>query len=695
MPERPIQLTDEQAAALDAIRGFMRDETLDAFILRGSAGTGKTTVIADVVAAVHQMRLSCALLAPTGRAARILGSKVGRALGDAVKTESKTIHSDIYTMTRVDVFEEAEDANDPGLRIIYPLKEDEPAASLLIVDESSMVGDRTNKGDLVQFGSGRLLSDLVTYARAARAGRPRDRVTKLLFVGDPAQLPPVGETESPALCDDYLRKEFGLKVASYDLTVVMRQAEGSAILARATELRDAISAANFNSFSLKPDNKEIEKIDAARAVDMIFEGLTGAGSSVAVTYSNAMALDYNNNVRERRWGDPQLPIQVGDILLVNRNSRGELRNGDLVRVMEVAPEAEVVTIMIKGGHRAALRFRQLTVAFREASGAVTRIQPLVLENLLNSPQRELTPIEQRALLVHLRQRYPEWRPKSAGFRQLLMADRYFNALQVKYGYAMTCHKAQGGEWDRVIVDFNGLNGKRNASFFQWAYTAITRATTKLAAVDPPKFTAFDIAWAGLPAVASPQSATEDPSSDPDWHRFSFSPAIAALMPVHRRLRDLWAAKGIKISMLQHLAYCERYTLVRDDRQATIQYHYNGRRQIGKAARGPGPLADPQLLDDSLAVFSVLADEVPTPRVEPFIQEFLDRLDAALARTTIRRTSVQSMPHRLRVGFADLSRKGAIDFAYTGNSAWTSAQEVGGPGRSGGLYEEVQRLMVPE
>ena len=149
MPENSIRLTDEQAAALVAIKAFLQDDTLDAFILRGSAGTGKTTLIADVVAAVDDMRLSCALLAPTGRAARILGSKVRRALGSCEVIESRTIHATIYNVTRLDVFEEAVDANDPGFRIIYPLKEDEPSTSLFVIDESSMVGDRINKGDLV------------------------------------------------------------------------------------------------------------------------------------------------------------------------------------------------------------------------------------------------------------------------------------------------------------------------------------------------------------------------------------------------------------------------------------------------------------------------------------------------------------------------------------------------------------------
>ncbi len=236
-----IQLTQDQAAALDAIKSFLRDDALDAFVLRGSAGTGKTTLIAKVIELMAKMNMACALLAPTGRAARILGNKT--------EFPASTIHGEIYAMGRIAVNEEAESANDPGIRMVFPLKTDEPTVSVYVIDESSMVGDREVHGDFVQFGSGRLLKDLVSFARLQRPGRERDHLTKLLFVGDPAQLPPVGENTSPALSASHLKSEFRLHVASFDLTTVLRQAQGSAILDRATELREALAAERFNSFS--------------------------------------------------------------------------------------------------------------------------------------------------------------------------------------------------------------------------------------------------------------------------------------------------------------------------------------------------------------------------------------------------------------------------------------------------------------
>ncbi len=693
-----IQLTGEQSAALDAIKSFLLDDSRDAFVLRGSAGTGKTTLIAKLVNTLEEMNLSCSLLAPTGRAARILGNKIKQITGNP-GYEGLTIHRAIYTLTHLEVNEGAETANDPGVRMIFPLKEEESVVSLFVIDESSMVGDKENHGDFMQFGSGRLLMDIVTFARMSRPGRTKDHLTKLLFVGDPVQLPPVGENASPALSDAYLSEQFELKVDSFDLKTVMRQAQDSAILDRATELRDAMLAERFNKFSLQPNGQDIEQVDARRAVDLIVQGLQTKASNVAVVHSNATALEYNRNIRDRRWGDASLPIQIGETLLINKNSTTHLlSNGDLVKVMEVGADAQCVPANLKGGHHVELWFRNVTVAFRDADGSIIQTNCLVLENLLDSPHRELTPLEQRALLVDFRKRHPDLHPKSAEFRRTIRNDPYFNALQVKYGYAMTCHKAQGGEWNTVIVDFESNAGSRNASFFRWAYTAITRAAKKLIIVNPPDFTpvsAMDWGRSSGASVKLGQAGLQQLTADPDWQRLSFTPAIAPLMQTHQQLRLVWGAQGIEIEQLQHLQYCERYTLSRNGKRAIVQYYYNGRLQVGRSGSVPGALSDSQLAEDALTSLGALAAKSGTEQPNQFIQEFLGGLDAAIASSEIQRIGQKPMPYRLRVSFADAYRKGEIDFTYDGAFTWTAAQEVGGPGSSHGLYEEVQSLMTAQ
>jgi len=315
---------------------------------------------------------------------------------------------------------------------------------------------------------------------------------------------------------------------------------------------------------------------------------------------------------------------------------------------------------------------------------------------LTSPHRELSALEQRALLVHFRNRYPSLPPKSPEFRKAIREDAYFNALQVKYGYAMTCHKAQGGEWHTVIVDFEDNASARNASFFRWAYTAITRAAKKLVVVNPPNFTAVsEIAWQGVSgdSIATELIDEQDRVADPDWQRFSFSASTARLMNVHQKLRDLWNAQGIAVERLQHLQYCERYTLMRDGKTASIQYYYDSKFQVGKSSVVPGAESDDAMVFDALEAFHVLANETSADPANQFIQDFLNHLDAVLENTQFRRTSHKMMPYRLRVGFADKTRSAEIDFMYDGSSTWTSAQEVGRQGSTQGIYEEIQSLMA--
>lgn len=687
-----FELTTEQSDAVEAIRRFFKDDASDVFILTGSAGTGKTTMIARLVEVAAEMKLSCILAAPTGRAARILGDKVAQATGWEV--QAKTIHSLIYALDRLEVNEEAEATNDPGLRWFFPLAEDEPAMSVLIVDEASMVGDREVRGDVIRFGSGRLLNDLVTFARSRRREGSDDRLVKLLFVGDPAQLPPVGEEESPALSPQRLEAEFGLTVSTFQLGAVMRQREGSAILERATEIRKAIAADVFNAFSLEPDGEEIVRVESEVAFDVLERSVRSRGSSVVVVRSNAAALEYNRSIRERLWGDASRPVQVGDILLVNRNAHLVfLRNGDLVKVLDVTPAAERVSVPVKGGGTVELSFRDATVAYRGADGTAVRLPCKILENLLDSPGRELTPLEQRALLVHFRQRNPQLKPRSKEFAKHLRADPYFNAVQVKYGYAMTCHKAQGGEWDSVLVDFADAGGVRNRAFFRWAYTALTRAKRRLYVVEPPDFDVVSADMWGAPDVRKDVVCVDEAAElDPDWDRFSFSPATARLLPRHRQLRERWSALGIDIASLRHLEYCERYTLVRGGVTAEVQYFYNGKNQLRRFEPTPGTRSDERVLADALSAFDALEHAYDREEPDEFVVDFLKRIDAALEGSSIRRVAFKVMPYRLRVSFSDGARRGDIDFTYDKSKTWTAAQEVGGPGASGGIYRDVQELM---
>ena len=702
-----IDLNSQQLAALSKIQVFLHNEKLDVFILRGSAGTGKTTLIAKLVQHLEEIKYSYAVLAPTGRAARIIGAKIKQTTG--LHIDGSTVHRVLYQLDDIMSNDsEVLSKSDPALRFYYPLKTDESAANLLIIDESSMIGDKENLADFIQFGSGRLLKDIIEFCRMARLNRPNDHLTKILFVGDAAQLPPVGEDFSPALSEQYLLQTYNIKSEFFDLTQVMRQAADSKILDEATKIRNSIINEKFNSFDLNINNQDIFSYSQDRSLDWIVESLKERKSSIAITYSNAAALGYNRSIRENLYGSADCAMQVGDILLVNKNaSLHGLSNGDLVKVLEVGSgEVRTITLKVKNESNGQitnqpinLSFREVTVAYRSIIGNI-QVSCFILENLLNSPNRDLSPLEIRALYVDFLIRNPEAKKSSERKKELLKKDPYFNALQVKYGYAVTCHKAQGGEWQSVLVDFYGFKGIQNKGFFQWAYTAITRATESLIVLNQPKFTALStINWgcfANNLEVGQNETVLNSPTQDSSKIDKIGESCPNTVIPkpletVHSALVESWHKMGFVVVHLEHLQYCERYTLLCKDRNIQVQYYYNGKFQISRYEIVANQQIEKVLSERILSAF----DNISTLRKNndgQFIEDFLQMLDLILDNSPIKKVSFRVMPYRLRILFSDNSRQGEIDFNFNGKQNWTTVQEVGGIGATKGLFQEIAKLM---
>ena len=482
-----ISLNQEQVQALRCFSNFL-ESGKNCFILCGGAGTGKTTLTRAFCETLEKKGKRFLLLSPTGRASRVLQEATGRS--------ASTIHSAIYAYDRMEILDEQENPEaKEGMRVTFKLRDENYGDIVILVDEASMVGDREEEKDFLQFGSGRLLKDILDFARIGPCGKSSSKA-KVVFIGDPAQLPPVGETNSPALSKEYLKETHGLESEVFELTQVMRQKEGGKILWNAHRLRDSIVSGQFFEFGLKTAEGEVEKITAKEALDLLEEDFRrSCGKSVLITYSNAQALQFNQALRERLWGEENPAIRTGDLLVVNRNDRKTgLCNGDLVRVVSVEPRSIERNIPIKNiPDPVRLRFREVSILFpsfdTEKETNETRV--LILENLLDSPKRSLTALEQRALLVDFTNRHRNLKRGSKEFLLELSQDPFFNALQVKYGYAMTCHKAQGGEWERGVVNFEPRHPGQNLDFFRWAYTAITRAKKTLSIMNPPSFSRFD------------------------------------------------------------------------------------------------------------------------------------------------------------------------------------------------------------
>ena len=318
-----IQLTSSQQAAIDAFESFLEGDE-QVFMLRGAAGTGKTTLVAEFLKILDTAKRASKLMAPTGRAAYIIGHKTGR--------EATTIHRGIYGLSKLkSTSSDHEEEDYGGLHLCFGLsKNDDPLSEVYFVDESSMVSDSFSENEAFSFGSGCLLTDLFEYA----CGR------KIVFIGDYAQLPPVGMNFSPALDKDYIENKFGCKVRDVTLREVMRQAAGSVMLSNAAKIRENIENKTFIEFKL--DNgadTASEDDDLLKPYFELSPEKPGVRSAI-IAYSNKQALDYNLAVRRHYYGEEAPRLMHGDLLMVCRNNYAyayELFNGNIVQVEACQP----------------------------------------------------------------------------------------------------------------------------------------------------------------------------------------------------------------------------------------------------------------------------------------------------------------------------------------------------------------------
>ena len=461
-----LQLTPQQDAALAAMREFL-DSDDPCFILRGYAGTGKTTLVSRLLELLRERQQDYLLLASTGRAARILGMATGEG--------AQTVHSIIYEFASVEM------SGDTGLNVRFSLSQEGPENTVIIIDEASMLANGSplpvgQASLFTQYGSGQLLSDFLFWSGLTSGLLSGNRV---IFVGDAAQLPPVGETVSMALFAPHIEKFFGLCAREVELTAIVRQQQGSHILEQASRLRDSIISGAPDPVDWLPPAEDWRYLAGDEEATRYRAGHMSGRASIIITHSNKRALELNRKVRRERFQSMFAPLQPGDILMVNQNnSESQLLNGDLVKVLEVGPqETRLVMVRLKQRpmpKQVTLLFRQVKVAYHSMLHGRMEQECLILENLLHSPLAGPTDEERQALVTDFKQRIRAEKLTPAQISGAFQNDPYLNALQVKYGYALTCHKAQGGEWETAIVDVPGYLQGSYTSQLRWLYTAITR-----------------------------------------------------------------------------------------------------------------------------------------------------------------------------------------------------------------------------
>lgn len=419
------------------------------FILNGYAGTGKTTLIAALVQVLRAMNITCVLLAPTGRAAKVLAQYSG--------TEAHTIHKRIYRQRTNADYESK-----------YSLDINREKGCVFIVDETSMLSDSTPDGQI--FGSGSLLEDLITYVRSGRQCR-------LILVGDDAQLPPVGADRSPAL-DAAAMRSYGEVVYS-SMTDVVRQDAASGILRNATALRQMLERGEVEVPHIDLNYPDIESIGGGEFLECLEDAYAryGRDETIVITRSNKRANRFNEGIR-RYILSAEEQIESGDRLMVVKNNyyyteRMEkspmsfIANGDIALLKRIRRFEDFY-----GFH-----FADAVLSFGDYGD--TEIECKILLDTLSSESPSLTREQSRQLFDEVEKDYMDTASRLKRFRQI-RENPHYNALQVKFAYAVTCHKAQGGQWRAVFVD-RCLFGDEpmTRDMLRWLYTAVTRATEKL------------------------------------------------------------------------------------------------------------------------------------------------------------------------------------------------------------------------
>lgn len=456
----PFHPTVEQEISIEKLSEFIfSPDDRAVFVLCGYAGTGKTTLVSALVRTLTALQRKCVLLAPTGRAAKVFASYSEKG--------AFTIHKWIYRQKSI-------------VSNTFTLSENLSKNALFIVDEASMIAN----GGMSGFGSGALLDDLVEFVYSGDGCR-------LLLLGDTAQLPPVGEELSPALSPDYLRSMY-LNVMQMELTQVMRQSEDSGILSNATMLRRIIASGSTDALPnirLKgfPDISIVTGENLIESIETEF-GNVGIEETIILCRSNKRANIYNEGIR-RRILYREEELNRGDLLMVVKNNyywREQIGKVDkeLLEKIDFIANGDIAEIIRVGGSEEmyGFRFADVTLSFPDYD---CEMEVKIILDTLTSESPSLTRDENERLFSAVWEDYSEIRSKRKRMEQL-REDPYYNAMQVKYGYAVTCHKAQGGQWKTVFLDqgFIAPDGI-GTDYYRWLYTAFTRASEKLYLVNWP------------------------------------------------------------------------------------------------------------------------------------------------------------------------------------------------------------------
>ncbi|MCB0465491.1 MAG: AAA family ATPase [Aequorivita sp.] len=447
----PHNTTTKQDIALQLLAKFVLSPSKnETFLLKGYAGTGKTTIVGSLVKNLGKVKKRSVLLAPTGRAAKVISNYSNK--------QAYTVHKKIY-------FPKVQKGT-----VSFTLQENKHRDTIFIVDEASMIPDINQDSKL--FDNGSLLDDLMQYVYSGNN-------CKLLLIGDSAQLPPVHLSISPALDARVLENQYNREVILLELDEVVRQQKDSGILENATKIRERLEDELYEAFKFSEINFPdiIRPTDGQEIMDAINDSYSTLGNedTVIIVRSNKRANLYNQSIRERILFQ-ESELSAGDYLMVVKNNyfwvdntseAGFIANGDIVEVLEIFAFKELY----------GFRFAEVKVRMVDYPN-MKPFETVLLLDTLTSESPSLTYDESNKLYQEVMKDYATEKSKYKKFLAV-KNNKYFNALQVKFSYAITCHKSQGGQWNTVFVEQPYLPNGIDKEYLRWLYTAVTRAQEKL------------------------------------------------------------------------------------------------------------------------------------------------------------------------------------------------------------------------
>ncbi len=676
-----LTLTSDQQNAIQKLQHFLESDD-DIFILKGYAGTGKTTLLKGLTNFLNTRKQQYQIMAPTGRAAKILREKTG---------VGSTIHSAIYNLEDVDFSyskkkkQQKDNRSKESYKLIFPIREDNlKEGNVLIIDEASMISNMGNKQHLFKFGTDILLQDILTYANFSNLK------TKIIFVGDPAQLPPVGDNKSWAF-EPKLFENKGLSVCEVELKQVTRQSNNN-ILENSILIRSQIEEEHPNKLVLNYDQTSFIKLKIEDIVSQYTNDnpIPELENGVIISFSNMQCYHYNKAVRDVYFPNKK-DIQTDDIIQIISNQqlkKTKIYNGDFAKILDVSDSVETISVSVslENGktEKVFLRFRNVIMKldhFHEP------IECFIVDSLLNSTNRDLTLEEHKALYINFIMRFdaeqkrrkkdglPIYKRHSQEFKDMLLTDKYMNAVRCKYGYAITCHKAQGGEWNNVIVDYTGRVGLSKDAL-RWAYTATTRAIKTCYTVNPPHFnlfTKFEVRDVlGFSKIPKEAYSFEGVPLSP-FHTENQHPCKSKLYwDVLENLEDT----DFKITDVLSRDYLERYTLSDGETAYVIEGHHNGAGIFTKGFTFVTPIEDEVLKAKMYHIFdnsrSISIHYTPTTDL---FNELYSVIQNACNELGISITNVVERPHQYFVNYFFKSDTvcSFIQFYFNSKGQLTKAQ----------------------